>query len=281
MKKYPLGSFAKDKPILYSLVFVVFFTLLAVLIRNVVLSTIVSITFSLLYLYIGNLFSSSGIKSERMEKGLLFGSPFLLNGIGAFVISIFGTNFSYLEITTLPNIIYFTVVVLLIAMNEEIGFRSIILNSFLKKYGHTYKGVWKALLISSAYFALFHLVNIPHLAPSTLVGQIISSFTAGMCFGAVFIRTRNLWSLVIIHTLINWLGLFISHNFVTEGGGSTAINVLNMNLTLGGALLIAVLASIVPVILTLILMQKKYLDLTHEIPEDILTECEKQLEHKN
>ena len=273
MKKYPLSSFAKEKPILYSLVFVALFTLAAVLIRNVVISTIVSISFCLVYLYLGNLFSSSGIKSERIEKGLLFGSPFLLNGIGAFIISIFGTNFSSLEITSLSNILYFTVVVVLIAMNEELGFRCIILNSFMKKYGHTYKGIWKALLIHSAYFSLFHLVNIPHLAPSTLIGQIISSFTAGMCFGAIFIRTRNLWSLLILHTLINWLGLFISHNFVTEDGITRAISVLNMNLTYGGAILIAILASIVPVTLTFILMQKKYIDLEHEIPVDELEEC--------
>ena len=275
MKRYPLGSFAKEKPILYSLVFIVLYILSAVFIHNLVLSTIVSISLCLVYLYLGNLFYSSGIKSDRMEKGLLFGSPFLINGVGAFVLSIFSTNFSYLEITTLTRILNFTLVVVLIALSEELCFRSIILNSFMKKYGKTYKGTWKALLISSAFFALFHFVNYPHLPTPTLIGQIISSFTAGMCFGAIFIRTRNVWSLLIIHTLINWLGLFISHNFVTEDGITTAISVLNMNLTYGGALLIALLASIVPVVLTFILMQKKYLDFNHEIPEDDILENEK------
>lgn len=71
---------------------------------------------------------------------------------------------------------------------EEIIFRGIILNGLLSNYSTK-----KSIVISSILFALIHLNPI----------QIFISLVMGLFFGYLFYLTKNLLSVIILHSLTN------------------------------------------------------------------------------
>ena len=68
-----------------------------------------------------------------------------------------------------------------------------------------------SLLASSIAFGLIHLVNLFSTVGPTLI-QVGYATGLGIFFGAVYLRTRNLWGPVVLHSLIDISGKL----FVTE-----------------------------------------------------------------
>ena len=146
---------------------------------------------------------------------------------------------------------------LFVGLNEELSFRGLILGALLNKNHNNYKDIIHALLWSSLLFSLVHLVNIPYIQPKALFVQLIAAFSAGLCLGAIYIRCKSIWPSVIIHSLIDWFSLFISSCFISSNENISA-SVLNMDMNIWTAIFIAILSSIVPLIMTIVLMRPKY-----------------------
>jgi len=83
---------------------------------------------------------------------------------------------------------------------EEILFRGMILDGFLKRYSP-----WKSILWSSLIFGLFHLNP----------WQFIPAFILGVLMGYVYWKTRSLWLCVLIHFVNNGLS-FLALFFLDE-----------------------------------------------------------------
>ena len=101
------------------------------------------------------------------------------------------------------NIVGFTLYNLAIALSEEFLFRGLILNQMLDKYKNKRNFIFLAVILSSAIFGLRHLINLivmPNAVVST-IGQVFFTFFAGFYLSCLYIRTRNIWTCIIIHFL--------------------------------------------------------------------------------
>jgi membrane protease YdiL (CAAX protease family) len=82
---------------------------------------------------------------------------------------------------------------------EEFVFRGIILTVFLNKYSPK-----KAILFSAFGFGLIHLLNLSGDKETIWVlGQVIWAFILGIFYGYLFIRTKSLLPVALVHYLIN------------------------------------------------------------------------------
>lgn len=82
---------------------------------------------------------------------------------------------------------------------EEMIFRGIILALLLNHYKP-----FKAILISSLLFGLFHFRNVIYLGLEfSLFYQMFYTFGLGLLFGWITIKTKSIWSAVILHYINN------------------------------------------------------------------------------
>ena len=109
-------------------------------------------------------------------------------------------------------------IVLLTAIPEELAFRGVLLGSGLRLWGP-----WRASLITSALFGLWHIAPTLHtmsdnhvfrgeavsIAGQTLLvlGSIVVTFAAGLAFCWLRLRSRSLIAPVIAHAATNGLAL--------------------------------------------------------------------------
>lgn len=94
---------------------------------------------------------------------------------------------------------------------EESIFRGIIVNAFYEKHGYTKKGIWFTVIASGIIFGSVHLIN--YFAGVTLVNTLIQSLNAimiGIYFAAAYLCGQSLWAMIVVHTLIDFNGLFES-----------------------------------------------------------------------
>jgi membrane protease YdiL (CAAX protease family) len=82
---------------------------------------------------------------------------------------------------------------------EEAVFRGIVLTVFLNKYSEL-----KAIIFSSIGFGLVHLFNLVNgIELVWVLGQVVWAFILGLFYGYVFVRTRSLLPIMIVHYLGN------------------------------------------------------------------------------
>lgn len=192
---------------------------------------------------ITGLYPTAGFQKSGFWKGMLLGIPFLLLGIGSVIISNMDVNYSELSFISIHHVVLFSLNMLLVGMNEEIWMRAFVLNGLIRKYAGHKNGIWKSICISALVFGAIHIPNIYFMNPVTLIVQVINAISGGVLFGAIYIKSRNIWAGIIIHSVVDWLSLFIGNCFI---GGST---VLNVDLTLQQAVFIVLLGSLPPLII--------------------------------
>jgi membrane protease YdiL (CAAX protease family) len=99
-------------------------------------------------------------------------------------------------------IIYGVFTIVGVGVREECIYRATLQNILAKKYANSVKGIWITVIVSSIIFGLSHVPNIFfNVTPSAVLDQSISAVFVGILFGAVYLRSGNLWVLILIHTL--------------------------------------------------------------------------------
>lgn len=84
---------------------------------------------------------------------------------------------------------------------EEAVFRGLVLRTLLPR------GLVRAAILSSLIFAFVHLLNLAAGANlSATILQVVVAFLMGLSFVAPLAVTRNIWPLVFIHSLSNFVG---------------------------------------------------------------------------
>lgn len=106
--------------------------------------------------------------------------------------------YKYSTIEFIANLIN---VVLLASIYEEIFFRKIIIDFFLKK-----DKIIQGILYSSLLFSLIHF-NFYHFESS--LNSVASSFIFGLVSGYIYIKTRNVLYPIIAHITANFIWLLI------------------------------------------------------------------------
>jgi membrane protease YdiL (CAAX protease family) len=94
----------------------------------------------------------------------------------------------FFEKLTEKSIFTWGLVVIIGPVLEEVLFRGLILDGFLKRYSAR-----KAIVWSSIFFGIYHLNP----------WQFISAFCLGLLLGWVFVKTRSLVSAIFIHFSVN------------------------------------------------------------------------------
>jgi len=142
-------------------------------------------------------------------KTLLIVLPGLLIAVNNFpIIAYFDNRAAITEPTY--TIYLFIVECISIGFFEEVVFRGLILIFLLQRFSNTKKGMYKAIILSSALFGLIHIANLFSGAGfgNTML-QIGYSFLMSMMWAVVYLKTRNIWYSVFLHAAYNFFGLVL------------------------------------------------------------------------
>ena len=113
-----------------------------------------------------------------------------------------------------------------VGMIEEIFFRGAILSILLLAWHAKKNGIYKAVIVSSLIFGLVHLVNLLYLLSGqdviiATMAQILYATFLGIFFAGIYLRTKNIWLVMLIHALIDISGEL--NVFVVNTAASTAV----------------------------------------------------------
>ena len=154
-----------------------------------------------------------GFKSTFKFKGFLKG---LLCASVIIVFMLFSLGMFFVNTTSNPDTVWASTGMIIfglfqaigIGVREECFFRGAIQNILAKKYANSVKGVWIAALVTSVIFALIHSLNVfAGYDPLIVLIQTISAVASGLFFAAIYLRSGNIWVLILLHTLIDTVGL--------------------------------------------------------------------------
>jgi len=137
-------------------------------------------------------------KKESFKTGLFYGLFYLIGSVFFLLLGVVsgGLNSGLALVNLLLGCI-------LIGVCEEFLCRGWLLNEFLERFGDTKKGVWYSIVISGIIFGLMHIGNIFTIGQSvpTTVTQVISAAGTGIFFGLIYYKTKNIWSVIVLHGL--------------------------------------------------------------------------------
>lgn len=100
----------------------------------------------------------------------------------------------------------FVLFVLLVGLAEEFLYRGIITDSILQRFGHTPGGIVFSVISSAVLFGLFHFLNIlsGQSLPETII-QVIATSMLGCLLGAIYVRHKNIYAVVLLHALLDYM----------------------------------------------------------------------------
>ncbi|MEN8138254.1 MAG: CPBP family intramembrane glutamic endopeptidase [Bacteroidota bacterium] len=137
-------------------------------------------------------------------------------------------DFFKMDFNEISNIKIYTysLKILLSAFFEELLFRGLILGIILYKYINSNYGIVKSVFITSLIFGFTHIINIwsSEMTTQGVYNQIYATFSLGFLFAAVYLKTKNIYILIIIHSAINFFSSIENLNGITEVS-NTIVNI--------------------------------------------------------
>jgi len=195
--------------------------------------------FGMFYL-IGNI-NKIKFNKDKIGIGFLLGWPAIVVGLYNFIPALTVLDKTML----LERICYYTLIMLFIGIFEEVLCRGIILSNMLDKWGNSKKGVIKAVIISSFIFGVGHIVNLliyPTFVIRT-ISQILTASLHGMLYTSVYLRTKNLWAVILLHAVYDWFVKFSSIFHSADSGITPAdISIVDLIINVAYALPWALIA---------------------------------------
>lgn len=149
-------------------------------------------------------------QGKNFLRGLLCGLPYIV-WYSAIMALLLAKNLGNPEATLQPwyLILYSLFSILGVGVREECIYRGTVQNIVAKKYANSVKGIWITAIVGAFIFGIMHAGNFftTTTNPSSIVVQIISAMFSGLVFSAIYLRSGNLWVVILIHTLIDTAGL--------------------------------------------------------------------------
>ncbi|WP_341199764.1 CPBP family intramembrane glutamic endopeptidase [Croceibacter atlanticus] len=112
-----------------------------------------------------------------------------------------------LTIGFVENILYFTST-FATGLYEELLFRilgfSLIFNYFKNKK----ENLFKSVILTSLLFGIAHFINLFKITSFTIIIQVLIAMGFGLLLQSLLLRFKNIFIVIIIHTLINYLGMY-------------------------------------------------------------------------
>ncbi len=186
-------------------------------------------------------------KKDKLSKSFLLGLPLIVIGSFNLLVNIINmqavtTHSSFINLLTL--LLY----CLFIGLTEEFMCRAWLQNEFIERYGKTRKQVIISIILASLVFGMIHISNIL-VGQSVLdtIIQVIQATAAGMLFGAIYYRSKNIWSVILLHGLWDFailLGQMDTVKDCTYGTPTAGIIIYNVIGTIA-VVLVYILAFII------------------------------------
>jgi len=87
---------------------------------------------------------------------------------------------------------------------EELVFRGLVLGTLLRSWGVSGRGLRRALVVSSLFFAVPHALNVlAGAGPLQTASQLIWALLLGVVFGALTVAGGSVWPVAVLHGLGN------------------------------------------------------------------------------
>lgn len=138
-------------------------------------------------------------KKEGFIKSILRGWPELILCLPLLIINTISVINDDINVYNLISLVLFAIS---IGIYEEFMCRGWLQNEFIERFGNTKKGIYLSIITSSIIFGLIHITNM--LVGQGLVEtilQIISAAAGGFLYGALYYKTKNIWSVVFLHAI--------------------------------------------------------------------------------
>lgn len=190
---------------------------------------------------------SFNFRTKNLWKGFLLGCP-------AYV-WMFGNLFD--EQLTGPfypeTLLMIFAAALMFGFYEEVLMRGFLVGHMMRHWQNDPRRIAKTVLVSSLFFGLIHLGNLIYGDVLGTLLQVIYSAAAGVFFAAVYLRTKNLWTVIILHTGVDFSAFYPAifaapGSFPENSGGSGGIWLY---------LLIRLLVTVTSIACGLFLLRKK------------------------
>ncbi len=94
-----------------------------------------------------------------------------------------------------------------VGIMEELYLRGLLQNFIEKCFGKRKNASLYAIMIASTLFGVGHIFGALGQPVITIICKTIWAAALGVYFGVVYIRTRNLWVPIVLHTLIDLCGI--------------------------------------------------------------------------
>ena len=95
-----------------------------------------------------------------------------------------------------------------VGLFEEMLFRGVLFTTMKKKWAASPNGILKAAIVSSCMFGFLHIFNLfdtPELFIS-IIAQVLYAVLYGIFFCGVYVKCKNLWSIIIAHAIVDIIG---------------------------------------------------------------------------
>ena len=153
---------------------------------------------------------------KGVYKGLLIGLSFIIFAIVQLVL-MYNNTINKTVYIKLIGIVISLIYCISIALWEELLCRGIILTSILKKWKDKNKGVFKAVLISSLIFGCAHIITALNGNLTSSLIQVFYATVMGILLGIIYIKTRSLYSVIVIHFILN-IPAYLMHSIIPSFG---------------------------------------------------------------
>jgi membrane protease YdiL (CAAX protease family) len=121
------------------------------------------------------------------------------------------------------------VFILLHAFLEEISFRGLVLHSLVRAWGDTERGLFRSVLVSSLFYAGYHILYLAGEPPAIVLGRIVVAFLLGILFGSLVLREKSIYPAAFFHGMLNVAGYL---NLTSNGVEGTTSSWLLLSLCL-------------------------------------------------
>ncbi len=152
-------------------------------------------------------------KTEKLGKSLLFAAPMVV-----FSVFMFGVNVMKLNEANLENVIGVFLLCALVGITEEFLCRGWVLNEFLERFGDNKKNIITSIALSSIIFGVMHITNVLSTSQNLFetILQIINAAAIGFLLGSLYYKTKNIWSVIILHAFYDFALMIGEINIIKD-----------------------------------------------------------------
>ena len=103
-----------------------------------------------------------------------------------------------------------------VGVMEELYLRGLLQNLIEKLFGKNINASLYAILIASALFGFGHIFGALGQPAVTIICKAVWATGLGVYFGAIYVKTRNLWVPIILHIIVDLCGIPVCFSSTSE-----------------------------------------------------------------